>query len=239
MSINKTDIFNIALSNLGEHTISDSSTSSTEKASVICNRYYDLCLKTIMKEVDWPFIATQKKLTQNTLTKTEGGETIEIEFNKDYPFVFDIPNDCVSIEKIFIGELNSDMPDGKYVAGQYKHYKELMKGVDWKFYYIPQKDATKIVCRYKDNINAEYTKFAQDTLDYQPYFADALAWLLSTRIAIPITKDSQKVSMCLQMYQETLKNAKMLILNEQGQNSPRFTPAAIKARIHDGVKHFR
>ena len=60
-----------------------------------------------MKEVDWPFIATQKKLTQNTLTKTEEGETVEIEFNKDYPFVFDIPNDCVSIEKLFIGELNA------------------------------------------------------------------------------------------------------------------------------------
>ncbi len=236
MSINKTDIFNIALSNIGEHTINSSDTSSTEKASIICNRYYDVCLKMLMKEVDWPFVTTQAKLVRNTLTKTEDGETIEIKFNEDFPFIFDIPNDCISVEKIFIGKINEELGEQNR-ASIFKHYRELKKGVEWKFYYVPQKTSPKIACKEKEDVNIEYTKFVEDVTDYQPYFTDALCWLLASRIAMPITKDPQKVSMCLQMYQETLKNAKMLILNEEGTNDKSFVPNSIKARM--GYKDFK
>lgn len=234
MSINKTEIFNMALSNIGEHTITNSDASSTEKASVICNRYYDICLKMLMKEVDWPFVTTQAKLTRSALTKTVDSDTVNIEFNKDFPFVFDIPSDCINIERIFIGKINEELDENFNRTSIRKHYKELKKGVEWKIYYVPQKDAPKIVCKEKEDVNIEYTKFVEDVTDYQPYFVDALCWLLSSRIAMPITKDPQKVSMCLQMYQESLKNAKLLILNEQGTDDKSFIPNSIKARI--GVK---
>lgn len=226
--LNKLQIFNMALERLGEHTISNAD-STTDKTAIKLNVFYDTCRKSLMKEFEFPFLTTEVKLTRETITKTVGTETVEVEYNKDFPFIFNIPDDCVNIEKLFIGTIKDDLGD-KYKSNYSKHYIELKKGKDWDYRYITEKSAPKIICKFKDNICAEYTKDITDTTIYQAVFDDMLSMKLATEVCISITKSTEKLSALLQLYNEKKKNAIMLLANEVGTIRKDFIPNSIRAR---------
>lgn len=87
-AISKTDIINLALSNIGQDVIADVS----EKSEVArkANLYYDVVRRTLLREHDWSFALRWATLAAST----------EKSPYPSCPYVFARPSDCLFLKKV-------------------------------------------------------------------------------------------------------------------------------------------
>ena len=85
MSFSKTEIFNIALSNLGVSSLIQSSNQNDTRA-ILLNNYYELARDSILESHDWNFASAYKSLS---LSDSDSPDP-------NYEFAFVYPTDCIS-----------------------------------------------------------------------------------------------------------------------------------------------
>lgn len=237
--LNKTDIINNALLNIGEDTISDVESNESFPAE-ICRRFYDVSKRIVFKAVEWPFARTELRLQRFSLSKaTSDGEVKEISYNDKFPYVYALPENYIFIEDLFTGIINREFDDENYIHNR-QHYKRLEPSKDWDIRYIPSIGKKAIVCNQKNNVNAIYTIDMLDSSLYEDLFAEALSLYLSYKICIPITKNREAAINHLKIYNSFMEETKAKLLNEVVHKSPDFVPDMIKARskfIYDRHHH--
>ena len=87
----KTDIFNMALMELGISSPITNGTINTDNKAIILNTFYDNARDEVLKAFDWNFAEKFK-----TLALSE-----ETEFDPRYLYCFDYPQDCLNAREIF------------------------------------------------------------------------------------------------------------------------------------------
>lgn len=226
--MNKTDIINNALLNIGESIITDVD-SSDEFPAEVCKRFYDSSRKIVLKSAEWPFARAEKTLVRVSLKrKQEDNSFKDATYNDKYPYMFSIPNDCIYIEQLFCGKREKVCEDEKI---PYKNdYKTLKPVIDWDIRYIKEIGKGVIVCKYDRDVNIIYTTDIIDGSVYEEMFSEALSLYLSYKICVPITKDRDMAIKHLQMFNSFIDEVKTRLLNEVATKTPTFVPNIIKAR---------
>ncbi|MCM1339943.1 MAG: hypothetical protein NC191_09760 [Muribaculaceae bacterium] len=85
MSFSKTEIFNIALTNLGI-TAPLQNTNERTPETIILNNYYDLAKDTVLEDHEWSFASAYKNLST----------AYEKSPDPNYQYAFTFPNDCIA-----------------------------------------------------------------------------------------------------------------------------------------------
>jgi hypothetical protein len=238
--MNKLEIVNNALLSIGEDVIA-SLADDNEPAARIVNHLYDQSRKVVLSSADWPFVTVQEKLKEHRLTKwdAETDEVVQIEYNKDYQYVFDLPEKYLYIEKIFVGNINEALDEnGHSVRSSISHnYLILQPSKDWDIKYVEQVEAPAIVSRFKDNLVVEYIKDIDKSCLYSDLFSEALSLFLAYKLCMPIKKDPGATRAAYQVYETFMQQAEQRMLNEMRHEVPNFVPDMIKAR--DGRKDYK
>lgn len=238
--MNKTEIVNNALLSIGEDVITDIN-NENEPAARIAKALYDQSRKVVLSSADWPFVTVQEQLHEHKITKydAENDEVINIEYNQEYPYVFDLPEKYLYIEKIFIGNINQPLDEEGYsLRPSISHnYSFLQPSKDWDIKYVQQIETPAIVCKYKDNLVVEYIKDMDNSCLYTDLFSEALSMFLAYKLCMPIKKDPSAAKNAYQAYELFMQNAEQRMLNEMRHQVPNFVPDMVKAR--SGSKDYK
>jgi hypothetical protein len=231
--MNKTEIINNALLSIGEDAISDIDSSNEPSAKVV-KQLYEQCRKVVLSSADWPFVMTQERLIQTPINEIDPETNVlhEVEYNKDFPYVFAIPNNCLFVERLFIGKINERLNEEGYTVGNnIKHnYKPLFPTEHWSIQNIPQLKKNAIVCKYKDDVIIEYVKDLDETYVYSDLFAEALSLYLAYKLCMPVKKDLNSTKQAYQMYEVFMQKAEQRMLNEIKDKVTDFVPEMVRSR---------
>lgn len=89
MATSKAQIFNLALTLLGQMPISDPD-SETDKRAILLRQTYDMCRQSLLEEHLWNFACKRAVLAPDTDTP-----------DFDYAYQFTLPSDCLRIAKLY------------------------------------------------------------------------------------------------------------------------------------------
>ena len=95
MGNSKSQIYNITLNILGVSNPLENSNSSDNRA-ILLNNYYELARDYVLKDFDWNFASTYRKLA---LSK-------EPVLNFAFKYCYDYPNDCICARDLYDSEYN-------------------------------------------------------------------------------------------------------------------------------------
>lgn len=231
--MNKTEIINNALLSIGEDTITDIN-SDNEPAAKVVKNMYDQCRKVVLSSADWPFVMVQEKLVRKPINQLdpEMNQMVEVEYNKDFPYVFALPKGYLYIERLFIGKLNEKLAeDGYSTRNKIAHnYIQLQPTKDWDIKYIEQLNSTCIVSKFRDDILVEYVKDLDASNLYSDLFNEALSLFLAYKLCMPIKKDQNATRQAYQLYETFMQKAEQRMLNEMRDTVPNFVPDMVRAR---------
>ena len=90
MSISKAQIFNITLNILGVSSPIENA-NSTDSRAILLNNYYELARDYVLKDFDWNFACTYRRLTP----------ILDYDFLDSYNYSYDYPNDCICARNLF------------------------------------------------------------------------------------------------------------------------------------------
>lgn len=122
--------------------------------------------------------------------------------NWSYRYAY--PNDCISARKILQTTTGGDPI--KFEVGLSDAYNSRTINTD-------QEKATLI-----------YTYKVTNTLVFDPNFTNALSWLLAAYIAMPLTRDKDRMSVAQQLYQGAINEAQTLNANEANEDLNQEAP---------------
>lgn len=231
--MNKLEIVNNALLSIGEDVITDLN-SDNEPAAKIVKHLFDQCRKMVLSAADWPFVTVQEKLIERKIQvpDPETNQPKEVEYNSDFPYVFDLPCGYLYIERIFIGKINQPFNEEGYSnRSKIAHnYITLQPTKDWDIKLIPQFGNKAIVSKYRDNLVVEYIKDVDCSALYSDMFNEALSLFLAYKLSMPIKKDPNATRQAYQAYELFLQKAQEKMLNEMRDTVPNFVPDMVRAR---------
>lgn len=177
-------ICNLALSNLGKENISSLSEASSEARA--CKQFYDHTRDILLQVYPWRF----------------AGKTISLaEVANDKPgqwsHAYQRPNDCLKV---------------RWVRPE---YREGDPSLDWQdeISFPHDVDGDLIYCNLSPAF-LRYTFQLSDPSRFSPLFTDALAWHLSVRLAMPLTRDPKIRADAWQVAQQMTGEAQMADANE-------------------------
>jgi hypothetical protein len=153
----KTEIANLALSNLGVgREIANIETENSQEANA-CRRFYDTAREIVLRDFNWPF-ATKEV----TLGLVESNPTEEWTYSYRYPA------DCLKLRRIFSGLRN----DTRQSRVPYK---------------IVRDSVGKLIYTDQINACMEYTIDEEDASRFDPDFVMALSFRLAAYMAPRLT----------------------------------------------------
>lgn len=104
----KTDIFNMAIMELGISSPITDGTINTDNKAIILNSFYENARDEVLKAFDWNFAERFKNLSV----------TEETEFDPRYLYCFDYPQDCLNARELYSVEGDKLKKKFKVSAGQ-------------------------------------------------------------------------------------------------------------------------
>lgn len=104
----KTDIFNMAIMELGIASPITNATINTDNKAIILNNFYDNAKDEVLKAFDWNFAEKFKSLSISD-------ETV---YDPRYLYCFDYPQDCLNAREIFAAEGDKLTKKFKISAGE-------------------------------------------------------------------------------------------------------------------------
>ncbi len=108
MNYTKTNIFNLALKNLGV-SVGIQSTGQSDRNAVVLNEYYEIAKEKTLKDHDWAFASAYRELTPT------GNQSL----NPKFAFEYDYPNDCTFVREIVTADENPiEFEPASNTAGQ-------------------------------------------------------------------------------------------------------------------------
>ena len=91
---NKTDIFNMAIMELGIASPIQNGSINSDNKAIILNRFYETARDDVLKAFDWNFAERYKELALST----------EKSLSPEFLFTFDYPVDCLCAREVFFKE---------------------------------------------------------------------------------------------------------------------------------------
>ncbi|MGL4813288.1 MAG: hypothetical protein ACRCXM_16080 [Beijerinckiaceae bacterium] len=179
MAASKVSICNIALSTYLGKGRINALTEATA-AALQCNLHYDEARREVLAEWPWSFAIRRQAMAQLSVND-------QPEWKAKYSF----PSNALRINWV-------NEPEPAKLALLSREVYDTPRKVEGRFIYA-------------DIVNpvVEYIIDLDDPVDYPPKFVQALAALLASRMAIPLTETSSKASFALQEYQRYLDEAKV------------------------------
>lgn len=210
----KTTICNKALSLCGEDPI-NSVQDDTNLQARSCRAHFDLALHKVLEEGHWPFVTVEEPL-QKILAK---------EYSEEQKYLYSIPNNCAIITRV------------------YKKYdrKNMMENADWDLRFIESLYKTVIVCD-KNNVSdteeadpneeviCEYVRAVDNFASYPASFIETLSACLAYMICMDITKDTQKFTLLLQLYEKLRDSSLRRAYNEDGEDKMHWVDPITNSR---------
>lgn len=187
MASSKTQIANLAISNLGiGKEISDLDSDSSEEARA-CRRYYEEARDTVLRDFPWPFatkIATASLIEEDPVT----------EWNYSYRY----PSDCLMIRKLLSGQRN----DSRNSRVPYR---------------IASDDSGRLFYTDLEDAEFEYTSRNESVEMYPSDFVVALSYRLAAYIAPRISGGDHinMHERMMGMYMQEISNAQANSFNEE------------------------
>jgi len=180
-------LFNTAIARLGGDQLSlNISPKEQNTLGRICENLFPHVLDMALSSHAWAFATRRKVLSHPAL---QGNDTIA---NPSYPFVFELPTDCVKPMRM-----------------------EGNAGVNRTPAYVIEGSTLRSVVPHAVLV---YVSRIMDPMQWPPLFADALAWGMAGELASAINNDSAKQHWCYQNYQIALSGA---IAQDQTDQNPR------------------
>ncbi len=182
-------ICNLALSNLGKDTINALSEASAEARA--CNQFYEHTRDTLLQAYPWRFAGKTQALAP--LTNDKPGQ---------WAYAYKRPNDCLKVRWVRPRYSADDFP--------------LSKQEEISFPY--EVEGETIYC----NVEAaflRYTFLLTDPTKYSPLFVEALAWALTVRLAMPMTRDIKQRNDAFKLAQMSRGEAETADANEVRETS--------------------
>jgi hypothetical protein len=174
----KTEICNLALTLLGQKTIT-SLTEATVSAQK-CNLLYDLARDSTLRSHSWNFATRILELTEISDETVTGW---------DYLYLY--PTNALYIKKVFSDETTTELAEAE-------KFQEVLS---------PDTDVKAIAT----NATPAYCEYIEKVLDvslYDSLFILALAYMLAAQLAQPLTGDTKLFQTMLNMYMQTIDQAK-------------------------------
>jgi hypothetical protein len=157
----KTDVFNLALTNLGKDMINSDTEKSTNAKK--CNLVYGFAAKEVLRKGEF-----QSSIAYTELD-TESSDTNER--NDEYEYMFDIPSDCLKVLDIADGSdlTYSRLVEGTYIYSNYstlhlRYVKDITEEVTGALLYneeVAQAIAWKMTAMLAPSMNPEVLGIAQ------------------------------------------------------------------------------
>jgi hypothetical protein len=183
-------ICNLALSNIGKENISDLNETGAEAKA--CRQFYAHCRDTLLQVYPWRFAGKTQSMGQITNDKPGAWE-----------YAYNRPNDCLKVR--FVRENYTLTPDANTPLPEpMGHPYEIEDG--------------KVYCNLSPAL-LHYTWRITDPTKFPPLFLDALAWSLSARLAMPLTRDLSQRNACTQAAATTRLAAEAADANEERETS--------------------
>ncbi len=186
----KTEICNMALSNLGVgKEIANIDTEQSEEARA-CRRYYDTARDATLRDFAWPFAQKRASLS---LIETFSGSTSTVEWTYSYRY----PSDCIKFQRIKSGIRN----DTRQSRVPFQILKD---------------EAARIIYSDEENAEGVYTQRVDDPSFYPPDFELAFSFRLASLVAPRLAKGDPfgLRQSNMNMYLEEISRAKAASMNE-------------------------
>lgn len=182
-------ICNLALSNLGLDTINALSEPTAEARA--CNLFYDQARDTLLQAYPWHFAGKTQALA--SLTNDKPGA---------WGYAYKRPNDCLKIRWVRPAYSTVDLQPTKQ--------QEIMLPYDV--------EGETVYCNLSTAF-LRYTCRVTDPSKFPPLFIDALAWALTVRLAMPLTRDMKQRNDAFKLAQIARGEAETADANETRETS--------------------
>jgi len=204
----KTEICNLALSNIGISQFITDVDAPSEKSNeaIVCRRWYDISLNFALEDFDWNF-------ARRRLALAEIASTPPSTWAKVYAY----PSDCATARKIEVAGVRVPYAEQRI---PFEVAAETAVTGDYKVIYTDCELAVLV-----------YTKRITDAGLFDAQFVMALAWLLAANIAMPLAVNSKLAAQAASNYQAAKLTAFASHLNER-QEDPE--PASETERARNG-----
>lgn len=184
-----TDICNMALMRCGSSAAISSLTEKSQEAN-LCNAFYAQCRDYVLRDFPWGFAQRQVALSELAATAGEANG-----FPSGWAYKYGYPTDCLMVHGIYPGIRNPR-------TDQRVPYQIMSDG------------ATTAIYTDQETAKANYTARVVDTTLFEPMFTSALAFLLASEIALPLSVNSRIVEAARSGYAQTVREAATRNMNE-------------------------
>jgi len=218
MGYQKIDIYKLTLRNLG--TSDDiQNINLGSRNCMILNQYYETAKDKVLMDHDWNFASTYRILSI-------ASENVNQNFaHPKFLYLYDYPNDCLMIRGLYLYN-QQNTPNNDEVISFYNmrdsHSEEGINDLDedglkrQEFEVVADNSGQKRIFTNTSPAIIRYTRKFTNTefCGFTPEFAMLLSWYLGALSATAITGARARMSDCIQMYRQLLREAKTADANE-------------------------
>jgi hypothetical protein len=250
MASNRVEIWNLALSAIGEAPVQSEDDVTSSASAESCSRHYLPCLKSVLERLPWPFAVNHCDLTpafseyDSTVTYAANAQvrydgivyhsvagsnvdhtpdpTIATYWSEDYPV-------GLGWGYVYLPPADCVRPLALYLEGE--RWGTITARHPFKQLRHPGGEGVIIACDIEpDDLGAfEYVSLVDYPSIYPQLFVDAFVALLASKLALALAKDEEKATRLYQMYLVLLSDAADASMNSQ-QRDPAPMPSSIRAR---------
>lgn len=197
VTVSPVDICNIALSHLGDQEITRLDEEAAEENPIVryCRDFYDTARQAALETFEWSFAMSSQELSRRSNVATPG-----------YAYAQVLPEDCLSLHTLHPGTLNNET--GLYAFSERRIDKFRIMDLD--------------VWTNVHTVSAIYTRDEEDPTRWSGHFRLAVARLLASFLAGPLTDNPGETTRQKEVYETVdLPNAQYYdaIQDRSGENS--------------------
>jgi hypothetical protein len=246
MVLAKVDIWNMALTRIGERPVESE---TVESAVVdICTLWYDRCLERVLGAFPWPFATKHGELTllysewdaattyssdalaissghvYKSLTSSNKGNEVTDTTNwssqgfvgSGWEYVYTMPADVVR-------------PQALLAEGERQGLKQAADRYPFEIKSNLAGDGVVLCCDLaSDEVEVlEYVARIEYVPSFPADFVDALAWMLAAELAVAIRKEDAYSHNCLKKYEIAMSMARAVALGGQQEDPEQDSPSII------------
>lgn len=161
----------------------------SSQAATVCNQFYEPCRDRALVDGQFNFATSRAVLADLGTPPT----------NWEYRYA--LPSDCIDAQKIVLPGSRNPLAKNRIP------------------FELAEEDGARVL--YTDQAEAElvYTKRITNPNLFTPQFESALAWLLASEIAMPLSAQPSLMSNALKMYLREIAAAQAASLNESQEDA--------------------
>ena len=208
MAATLVEIFNRALTKIGETEFLTVSTGNTSIAGKTCELHWADIRDEVLSDFPWPFANRQKAIVVDATESRTGWE-----------YAFTLPTDFLMARFLHTQDTRIAL-----VAPESRDAYEIALNEDG--------DGKLLFCDYAaaDIQALEYTAQVTDVTLYSAAFCDAVSWRLAVELALALPKDERKAGAALQMYKQKILEAFAQQLRGNREDHEPLEGSGIRAR---------